>query len=60
LEVALAERRALTETVEGLDPIVLPEAELAHFGDPARLFANVNTPADFEAASAGDSLGDRA
>ena len=37
----------------------MAEAELARFGDPVRLFANVNTPADLEAASAGDLLGER-
>lgn len=59
LEQALAKGAAVTATVEALEPIVLPEAELARFGDPARLFANVNTPAELEAASAGDPLGER-
>jgi molybdopterin-guanine dinucleotide biosynthesis protein A len=59
LEQALAADHALTATVEALDPMVLPESELARFGDPARLFANVNTPAELEAASAGDPFGER-
>ena len=59
LEQALAKGAAVTATVEALEPIVLPEAELARFGDPARLFANVDTAAELEAASAGDPLGER-
>ena len=59
LEDALADGKTVTATVEALSPVVLPEAALARFGDPARLFANVNTPAELEAASAGDPLGER-
>ena len=58
LEDALADDRAVTATVQALEPIVLSEAELERFGDPAHLFANVNTPAELEAVSAGDGLGE--
>lgn len=58
LEEALERSAALTTTVERLAPTVLRESELRRFGDPARLFANVNTPAELDAASA-DALGER-
>ena len=33
------------------DPYLLDDSELARFGDPARAFFNVNTPADLRAAA---------
>jgi molybdopterin-guanine dinucleotide biosynthesis protein A len=46
LERALDNAQAMQCTVESLRPQVMAEAELARFGDPHRLFFNVNTPAD--------------
>lgn len=42
--------RPLTEIAMGLGPRLLAEAELAAFGDPARMFHNVNTEADLRRA----------
>ena len=50
LEAALAREEPLRRTVAGLDPRLLGEAELAPFGDPDRIFFNVNGPADLRAA----------
>ena len=36
--------------LEAQGPALLDDAELAALGDPARLFASVNTPADLTAA----------
>jgi molybdopterin-guanine dinucleotide biosynthesis protein A len=44
LEAALATEAPLSPTVRALDPRVLTARELASFGDPARMCANVNDP----------------
>ena len=44
LEAALAREEPLRRTVAALGPRLLGDAELAPFGDPDRLFFNVNTP----------------
>jgi molybdopterin-guanine dinucleotide biosynthesis protein A len=51
LEVALAGEEPLRRTVGALSPRLLDDAELARFGDPARVSFNVNTPADLAAAA---------
>lgn len=51
LEEALAREEALRRTVAALSPRLLDDAEIARFGDPARVFFNVNTPADLDAAA---------
>ncbi len=50
LEDALDREEPLRRTVAALSPRLLDDAELAPFGDPARAFFNVNTPADLRAA----------
>jgi molybdopterin-guanine dinucleotide biosynthesis protein A len=52
LEAALAREESLRRTVAALEPRLLAAADLAHFGDPDRVFFNVNTPEDLRAASA--------
>ncbi len=52
LEAALAREEPLRRTVGALSPRLLEDAELARFGDPARAFFNVNTPADLSTAEA--------
>jgi molybdopterin-guanine dinucleotide biosynthesis protein A len=51
LEDALAGEEPLRRTVAALSPRLLDDAGLARFGDPARVFFNVNTPADLDAAA---------
>lgn len=50
LRAALDRNEPLREAVAALDPLIVPEEDLARFGDPARLTFNVNTPEDLEAA----------
>jgi molybdopterin-guanine dinucleotide biosynthesis protein A len=50
LEDALDREEPLRRTVAALSPRLLEDAELAPFGDPARIFFNVNTPADLRRA----------
>ncbi len=50
LEAALVREEPLRRTVAALAPRLLCDAELAHFGDPARMFLNVNDAADLERA----------
>jgi molybdopterin-guanine dinucleotide biosynthesis protein A len=50
LEDALDREEPLRRTVAALSPRLLGDAELASFGDPARVFFNVNTPADLRRA----------
>jgi molybdopterin-guanine dinucleotide biosynthesis protein A len=50
LEDALADEEPLRRTVAALAPRLLDDTELARFGDPARAFFNVNTPADLREA----------
>jgi molybdopterin-guanine dinucleotide biosynthesis protein A len=57
LEAALERQEPLRRTVAALDPRLLGDADLARFGDPARLTFNVNSPADL--ARAGDMLAER-
>ncbi len=52
LEGALDREEPLRRTVAALSPRLLEDAELAPFGDPARVFLNVNTPADLRRAEA--------
>jgi molybdopterin-guanine dinucleotide biosynthesis protein A len=51
LEAALAHEEPLRRTVAALAPRLLTDADLARFGDPARIFFNVNTPADLRTAA---------
>jgi molybdopterin-guanine dinucleotide biosynthesis protein A len=50
LEDALDREEPLRRTVAALSPRLLDDAELAPFGDPARVFFNVNTAADLRRA----------
>jgi molybdopterin-guanine dinucleotide biosynthesis protein A len=50
LAAAYDSRAPLHEAVRTAGATVMPESELARFGDPARLFFNVNTPADLTRA----------
>jgi molybdenum cofactor guanylyltransferase len=52
LEDALEREEPLRRTVAALVPRLLDDTELARFGDPARVFFNVNTPDDLRAATA--------
>jgi molybdopterin-guanine dinucleotide biosynthesis protein A len=58
LQDALAREEALRRTVAALSPRLLGDAELARFGDPARVFLNVNTPADLRLAESAVSSAD--
>ncbi len=51
LRAALERRASLRSALEELSPVYIEEPELAHFGDPARMFFNVNDAADLSAAS---------
>jgi molybdopterin-guanine dinucleotide biosynthesis protein A len=51
LEAALAARAPLHEAVRAAGAMIVPEAEIAAFGDPERLLFNVNTPADLARAA---------
>lgn len=50
LEVALRRGDSMREAVAGLGPRIVDERELGRFGDPSRLFFNVNHPSDLSAA----------
>lgn len=50
LEAALAREEPLRRTVAALAPRLLEDADLARFGDPDRIFLNVNSEADRRAA----------
>ena len=50
LKLALERGEPLRRTVESLRPRLVGNPELARFGDPARLFFNVNDAADLERA----------
>jgi molybdenum cofactor guanylyltransferase len=52
LEAALAREEPLRRTVESLAPRFLDGSELARFGDPERLFLNVNDGLDLRRAAA--------
>lgn len=51
LEAALERREPLRRTVEALSPRLLDDGELARFGDPERLFLNVNDALDLRRAA---------
>jgi molybdopterin-guanine dinucleotide biosynthesis protein A len=50
LAAALAEGAAMRDAVAALDPYVIAEASVARFGDPKRIFFNVNSPEDLRTA----------
>jgi molybdopterin-guanine dinucleotide biosynthesis protein A len=50
LAAALERRASLHDAVREAGAAIVPEAEIARFGDPARLLFNVNTPADLARA----------
>jgi len=50
LAESLATGTSVREAVAALDPFVVPEERVARFGDPARIFFNINTPADLAVA----------
>ncbi len=50
LAQSLERGAAMREAVAELDPYVIPEDRVARFGDPARIFFNVNSPEDLAAA----------
>jgi len=52
LEAGLAAEASMQATVAALDPQIVDEPQLARFGDPSRMVANVNTPAQLAAAKA--------
>lgn len=58
LEGALDREEPLRRTVAALSARLLDDAELAPFGDPARAFFNVNTPADLRLAESAVSSPD--
>lgn len=47
---ALAAGAAMRDAVAALDPYVIDEEHVARFGDPERIFFNVNSPEDLAAA----------
>jgi molybdopterin-guanine dinucleotide biosynthesis protein A len=59
LEAALVREEALRRTVAALGPRLLGDAELARFGEPERIFFNVNSDADRRAAERAISPPDR-
>jgi molybdopterin-guanine dinucleotide biosynthesis protein A len=50
LAESLAAGVSMREAVADLDPYVIPEDRVARFGDPARIFFNVNSPEDLATA----------
>ena len=42
---------SMQELVRGLDPHIVSEQEITHFGNPERMFTNVNDPGDLERAA---------
>ncbi|MGV1049616.1 MAG: hypothetical protein ACOYD4_13965 [Solirubrobacterales bacterium] len=52
LEDALAREEPMRRVVESLAPRLLGDVELAAFGDPERLFLNVNDDSDLGRAAA--------
>ena len=59
LAESLAAGTSMREAVAALDPYVIPEDRVARFGDPERIFFNVNTPEDLTEAERllGDTTG---
>ncbi|MBK5110308.1 MAG: molybdenum cofactor guanylyltransferase [Thermoleophilia bacterium] len=52
LRAGLEAAVSLKDLVVSLDPRIVGEEELAPFGDPAEMFANVNTPEDLRRVTA--------
>ena len=50
LEEALERGDSMRDAAAGLEPKVIPESDVARFGDPARICFNANTAADVEEA----------
>jgi molybdopterin-guanine dinucleotide biosynthesis protein A len=50
LEAALAEELPMREAARRLGAVEIADTELGRFGDPQRLCANINTPAELAAA----------
>lgn len=50
IEAGLVAGRSVTSTVEGLDPVILEDADLQPWGDPGVSFMNVNSPEDLARA----------
>jgi len=50
LAESLAAGLAMRDAVAALDPFVIEEERVARFGDPARIFFNVNSPEDLAEA----------
>jgi molybdopterin-guanine dinucleotide biosynthesis protein A len=50
LEVAISMGRSMRDAIIGLQPRVLGERQLQRFGDPSRLFFNVNDQTDLRVA----------
>ncbi len=50
LGAALAAGAPMRDAVAELDPLVISEHSVARFGDPERIFFNVNSPEDLERA----------
>jgi molybdopterin-guanine dinucleotide biosynthesis protein A len=50
LEIALRGDQSMREAIAALHPRVVGERELRRFGDPSRLFLNVNDPTDLQVA----------
>jgi molybdopterin-guanine dinucleotide biosynthesis protein A len=50
LAASLAEDAPMRDAVAALDPFVISEERVARFGDPRRIFFNVNSPEDLAAA----------
>jgi len=50
LEIALRRGDSMRDAISALHPRVLSERELQRFGDPSRLFYNVNAPTDLQGA----------
>ncbi len=46
LTAALEDERSMSETLHSITPRIIEEARISEFGDPRRIFFNVNRPAD--------------
>jgi molybdopterin-guanine dinucleotide biosynthesis protein A len=50
LEIAVRSGHSMRKAIAGLQPRIVNERELQRFGDPGRLFFNVNDPTDLQVA----------
>ena len=50
LAESLARGDSMVDAVTALDPFIVPEDRIARFGDPQRMFFNINSPEDLAAA----------